>query len=68
MGFVKPEGIPKKLWEAESTLEIACLPVGGRELVCRAILAERERCADIARNASGSEEAYRAIIDEDDVA
>lgn len=65
MGFVRPEGIPKDLWEAESTMDIACLPVGGRELVCRAILAERERCADIARNASGPEEAYREIMGED---
>lgn len=46
--MTRPEDIPEELWEARSTLDIACLPVGGRELVCRAIMAERERCAKIA--------------------
>lgn len=34
----------------------------GKAAIAAAILAERERCADIARNAQGSEEAYEAIM------
>lgn len=39
----RPQDIPEKLWEAPSTFDIAKMPVGGRELVCRAIMAERDR-------------------------
>lgn len=39
----RPKDIPEALWEDRGTLDIACMPVGGRELVCRAILAERGR-------------------------
>lgn len=33
-----------------------------QDFIGHAILAERERCADIARNAQGPEEAYEAIM------
>ncbi len=42
---VCPKDIPLAMWEAESTLNIAAMPVSFREVVCRAILAERDRCA-----------------------
>ena len=44
----RPDDIPEELWEAKATYDIAKMPVGGRELVCRAILAERERIAAFA--------------------
>lgn len=45
--MIKPEDIPEALWEAKSTLDLAAMPVGFREVVCRAILAERERCVKV---------------------
>lgn len=39
---------------------------GQNEALRKALQDERQRCADIARNASGSEEAYRQIMGEDE--
>jgi hypothetical protein len=41
---VRPKDIPEALWEAPSTLDLAAMPVSFREVVCRALIAERERC------------------------
>lgn len=43
----RPKDISEAMWEAESTLSLAAMPVSFREVVCRAILAERERCEKV---------------------
>lgn len=41
----RPIDIPEDVWESDEVLIIACMPIGSRELVCRGILAERNRIA-----------------------